>query len=72
MINRFRPMVLGTVIAAMVVTIIGQAVTSGKVKAQGLVLPMLPGWPVWAALLISTVILVVLVSKSISGAIKKH
>jgi len=44
MINRFLPMVLGTVIAAMVVTIIGQAVTSGKVKAQGLVLPALLYW----------------------------
>ena len=72
MINRFLPLVLGTVVAAMIVTIIGQAVTAGKVKAQGLVLPLVPGWPVWVALLISTAILVVLVSKSISGAIKKH
>ncbi len=72
MIARFLPMVMGTVIASMVITIIGQAVTATAVAKQGLVLPMLPGWPVWIALAISTFILVVLVSRSISGAIKKH
>ncbi len=72
MIGRFLPMVLGTVIVSMVITIIGQAVASSMVKDQGLVLPALPGWPVWAALAVSTSILVLLVTKSISGAIKKH
>ena len=71
MINRFLPMVLGTVIAAMVISIVGQAAVSVKVQAQGLVLPVLPGWPVWAALVVSTSILILLVTKSISGAIKK-
>ena len=72
MIRRFLPMVLGTVIVSMIITIVGQAIASTLVKAQGLVLPMLPGWPVWAALLVSTSILVLLVTRSISGAIRKH
>ena len=72
MIRRFMPLVLGTVFASMVFTIIGQVAASGLVQKQGLVLPLIPGWPVWAALVISTGILVTLVSSSISGAIKKH
>ncbi len=72
MIGRFLPMVLGTVVVSMVITIMGQTIASSMVKDQGLVLPTLPGWPVWAALAVSTGILVVLVTKSISGAIKKH
>lgn len=72
MISRFMPMVLGTVIVSMVITIIGQAAAAVAVQHQGLVLPMVPGWPVWAALIISTSILVMLVRSSISGAIKKQ
>ena len=72
MTGRFLPMVLGTVIAAMIVTIAGQVAASVLVLKQGLVLPAIPGLPVWAALVISTGILVLLVSRSISGAIKKQ
>ena len=72
MINRFLPMVLATVGVAMIFTIAGQAMASQAVLSQGLVLPAIPGWPVWAALVVSTGILVALVSGSISGAIKKR
>ena len=72
MIRRFMPMVLGTAAAAMIITIAGQYVTSVAVQSQGLVLPVMPGWPVWAALAVSTGILAALVSGSISGAIKKR
>ncbi len=72
MINRFLPMVLGTVIVAMILAIGGQAFVATTAAAQGLALPYLPGWPVWAAMLISTTILVLLVSRSISTAIKKQ
>ncbi len=71
MINRFLPMVLGTVVAAMTATIIGQVAASAMVKAQGLVLPLLPGWPVWAALASSTCILVALIRGAISNSIAK-
>lgn len=72
MINRFLPMVLGTVIVAMILAVAGQAFVATAAAAQGLALPYLPGWPIWAALLISTLILVLLVSRSISTAIKKQ
>jgi hypothetical protein len=72
MINRFLPMVLGTVIVSMGIAFIGQAAASFAVASQGLVLPVIPGWPVWVAMAVSTIILVILISTSISGAIKKR
>jgi hypothetical protein len=72
MINRFLPMVLGTVIVSMAITIVGQVAASKAVEPQALVLPSIPGWPVWAAMVVSTIILVILVSRSISSAIKKQ
>jgi hypothetical protein len=72
MTGRFLPMILGTVLVSMVLAIAGQFAASIAVQPQGLTLSALPGWPVWAALLLSTAILVVLVGKSISDAIKKQ
>jgi hypothetical protein len=71
MIRRFLPMVLITALVAMLLGIIAQAITSNVAAGQGLVLPAAPGWPVWAALVVSTSILVLLVTRSISSAIKK-
>jgi hypothetical protein len=71
MIRRFLPMVIGTTIASMAITVVAQMVAAVAVQSQGLVLPSVPGWPVWTALTVSTTILIVLVSRSISGAIKK-
>lgn len=72
MIRRFLPMVIVTVIISMILTTVGQAVAATAVKSQELVLPYVPGWPVWLALVISTCILVFLVSNSISSAIRKR
>ncbi len=72
MIKRFLPMVFGTVIVSMVFTVIAQLLAATFVKSQGLVLPLMPGWPVWAALAVSTGILALLVTQSISGAIKRR
>lgn len=71
MANRFLPMVLGTVVAAMLATVAAQAITSAYAKTQGLSLPLIPGWQVWAALIASTGILVLLITRSISTAISK-
>lgn len=71
MIRRFLPMVLGAVILSMALAVCGQAVASVTARAQGLVLPLLPGWPVWAALLLSTAILLVLVSRSVSRSVSQ-
>ncbi len=70
MTGRFLPLVFGSIILSMLITIAGQIITSMAVVSQGLTLPLLPGWPVWVALAISTGILVVLISKAISNAIK--
>jgi len=72
MIRRFLPLVLGAIIVAMLLTVLGQLQASQIALSQGLVLPHFPGWPVWGAMAVSTGILVLLVTKSISGAIKKH
>lgn len=72
MIKRFLPMVFATVIVSMIFTVIAQAFAAAFVKSQGLVLPLIPGWPVWAALTVSTAILALLVTTSISGAIKRR
>lgn len=70
MTRRFLPLVFGSIILSMLITIAGQIITSMAVVSQGLTLPLLPGWPVWVALAISTGILVVLISRAISNAIK--
>ena len=72
MTARFLPMVLGTVLVSAVLAVAGQAIIATSAKAQGLTLPLVPGWPVWAALLLSTSLLILLVTRSISNAIRKH
>lgn len=71
MIKKFLPMVLGTVLVAMLLTVVAQSVAVQIISTQGLALAAIPGWPVWAALTISTAILVMLISSSISRSIRK-
>jgi hypothetical protein len=71
MSRRFVPMVLITVIVSMAAAIIAQVVAATIAAKQGLKLPFIPGWPVWAALVVSVLLLLVLVTGSISRAIKK-
>lgn len=70
MAKRFIPMILGTVLFSAVVAVIGQSVVATAAVAQGLRLPMIPGPAVWIALLVSTAILLALVLRSISTAIR--
>ena len=71
MIRRFMPMVLGTVIVSMLLALTAQVIAATRATNQGLNLPLIPGWPVFAALAISTLILSILVGRAITGAIKK-
>lgn len=71
MINRFLPLVIGTVAVSMAIAFAGQVAASLVAKNNGLVLSSIPGWPVWAALVLSSVILVALITRSIRGAIRK-
>lgn len=70
MIKRFLPLILVTVLVSTTVTIAAQGIAANMAKEQSLSLHMLPGWPVWAALAVSTGILLALVVRSISRAIR--
>ena len=71
MIKRFLPLVLVVVLLSAGIAIAIQVIAADMAKAQGLALHILPGWPVWAALGFSTIILLVLIIRSISTSIKK-
>ncbi len=71
MSGRFLPLVLITVFVSVITACAAQVVASVLVKDQGLQLPYVPGWPVWAALVVSTTILVFLISRSVRVAISK-
>jgi len=72
MIKRFLPLVFVTAIVSMILAAVAQAVSSVAIKDLNLQLSFFPGWPVWGALLVSTLILFALVGNSISRAIKNH
>lgn len=72
MIKRFLPLIVATSIVSVILAGVAQAISAVEVKDLNLELPSLPGWPVWVALLISTLILFILVSNSINRAIKSH
>ena len=71
MSRHFLPLVLGSLLCAMVITFAAQYFTSVAVQSQGLVLSAVPGWPVWVALAASLLLLVLLISRSVSNAIRK-
>ena len=71
MTRRFIPLVLGTVGLSAAIAVACQYGASVAARGQGLRLPVWPGWPVWAALAISTAVLLVLVARSIGGAVRK-
>ncbi len=71
MTSKFLPLVALTLVLAIAVTTLVQLIASKAAVAQGLVLTMLPGWPVWMAWVISFGMLGLLVVKSIGNAIKK-
>ena len=70
MMKRFLPLVIVTILISVAIAIAAQIAISVLIKKQMLTLPAFPGWPVWAALLISSTILFTLITKSILRAIK--
>jgi len=71
MMKRFFPLLIITALLSMCVAVGAQYYASVWIKTMHLSLPSLPGWPVWAALVVSTVILLGLVASSIIRSIKK-
>jgi hypothetical protein len=69
MMRRFFPLLIGTLVVSMGVATAAQYLSAGFIKSQNLVISSFPGWPVWAALGVSTLFLLILVSRSIIKAI---
>ena len=69
--RQFLPLVVVALCCSMGAALLAQVLVAGAVKAQGLLLPLLPGFQVWTAFFISLVILLLLLSVSIKRAIKE-
>ena len=72
MIRRFFPMLIATLLVSMGLATLAQILSSDFIKTQNLIISGIPGWPVWAALGISTLFLLTLVSRSIIKAIARN
>ena len=68
--RNFLPTVSGAAFAALAAATLLQFGAAAAAKNQAMELPLVPGWPFWAAFLVSWAILVLLVSKSIKGSVK--
>jgi len=71
MMQHFFPLLLFTSVIAMAIAILVQQNCADWIKQMNLSLPEMPGLPVWIALAVSTLILLVLVSRSIVMAIRR-
>ncbi len=70
MVRRFVPMVTIVVLLSGSMAAVVQVWAADKAKVQGLTLHAFPGYPVWTALAVSAGILLLLVVRSISRAIR--
>lgn len=71
MLKRFIPLLIVTLLLSGVVAIVAQIRASEWVKTMELEIAQFPGWPVWAALVVSVTILVLFVSRAVMVSIKK-
>ncbi len=71
MMKRFFPLLLLTAAVSMAAAIAVQKACAQWIKSMHLTLPDMPGLPIWAALAVSTLILLVLVSSSIIRSINR-
>jgi hypothetical protein len=70
MMGRFLPLVFLTLVIAKLIAVGTQIGISVWAEKMLLSLPMLPGWPVWAVLVISGILLFAMVINSIRRSIK--
>jgi len=71
MMQHFFPLLLLTAAVSMAIATLVQSACADWIKQMHLTLPEYPGWPIWAALAISVLILLVLVSRSIVMSIRR-
>jgi hypothetical protein len=69
MAGRFLPLMLGSLLVALLLTVAAQAGVAIWARKLQLNLAMLPGWPVWVALSISLVLFYFLITRAIRKAI---
>ena len=69
---RFLPLVLGAVSVSAIIVLVAQFTASSLSASSGLRLATVPGWQVWAAWLISSALLTMLVTRAIRSAIHRH
>ncbi len=69
--GRYIPLIVGAMLCAMLLCCSMQLIAAQVASRSQLILPSLPGIPVWGALIISTSLLLILVSKSIKKAIRR-
>jgi hypothetical protein len=70
MLRKFVPLVLIALGISAALACVAQSIVVKQATAMGLSLPNIPGWPMWAALGISTGILLLFISRSIVKAIR--
>ena len=68
--GRHLPLIVGAMAAAMLLCCAIQVVAAHVALSSQLTLPTLPGLPVWGAFGISTLVLLLLVSRSVKRAIR--
>lgn len=71
MLKRFVPLLVFTLLLSGVVAVVAQQRAAEWVKGMELEIAQFPGWPVWVALAISVVVLVMFVSRAVTISIKK-
>jgi hypothetical protein len=67
--GRFLPLMLGSLLVALLLTVAAQAGVAIWAKKLQLNLPMLPGWPMWAAFVISLLLFYLLTLRAIRKAV---
>jgi len=71
MSRHFVPLIFGTLIVSLILSLTAQYFAAGAAARQGLRLQLMPGWPLWAAAAFCLVILLLLISNAVKNAIKK-
>ncbi|RYE23821.1 MAG: ABC transporter permease [Sphingobacteriales bacterium] len=71
MTKQFLPPAIAAVVISLGIILVAQVLIAKKVQEFSLILPSLPGWPVFAAFLLVVFLLIITVSRAIQNAIRE-
>jgi hypothetical protein len=71
MTRQFLPLALGAISLSLVTVLVIQVLIAQKVKNLNLILPLMPGWPVWLAFSISCLLVLFTVKRAINTSIQQ-